>query len=114
MATSFGMTKTGSTFDPATVQRVWEKGLSVYGVDGSTWRKDACGAWINREQYGNEGSPYGWDVDHICPKALGGGDNEANLQPLQWKNNRVYKNDTYPWKCQPPRVTADGNRNVEP
>jgi hypothetical protein len=26
---------------------------------GTEWRKDPCGAWINRKEYGKE-SDYGW------------------------------------------------------
>jgi len=37
----------------------------------------------------------GWEVDHIRPVSHDGGDDLANLQPLQWKNNRC-KGDTFP------------------
>jgi len=69
------------------------------GITPQNWR-DACGAAINRQAYGNTNSQHGWEVDHIHPVAKGGGDDLANLQPLQWENNRS-KGDNYPrWACK--------------
>ena len=93
------------SFDEEMVQKVWEKGEIVRRYDGNVWRKDQCGAWINRLQHGNRHSLYGWEIDHISP---GGSDNLSNLRPLQWKNN-VAKSEgrlTCP-------VTAQSNRNTE-
>ncbi len=86
------------------VQDVWEKGTVVPSYDPSVWRKDACGAWINREQYGNRNSDYGWEIDHILP---GGSDSLHNLRPLQWENN-VDKSDGR-LKCN---VISTGNQNT--
>ena len=62
-------------------------------------RKDACGAWMRRDHHGRTDSEYGWEVDHVRPVAEGGSDHLANLQPLQWQNNR-HKGDSYPnWTC---------------
>jgi hypothetical protein len=37
---------------------------------------------------------------HKKPKAANGGDEPANLQPLNWENNRL-KSDNYPnWTCK--------------
>ncbi len=91
-------TRHGTAFDQATVEAVWRKGQTVNGHDPSTYRKDACGAWIQRASYGTT-EDYGWEIDHIRPVAQGGGDELGNLQPLQWKNNR-HKGDEYPkWSC---------------
>lgn len=66
------------------IQKVWEKGDSIPGYKPSRVRKDQCGARIERHEYGNRDSKYGWEIDHINP---GGSDNLSNLRPLQWENN---------------------------
>jgi hypothetical protein len=73
-------------FSDEKIQQVWEKGTILQGIDPNIWRKDHCGAWINRRLHGNRDSPlgYGWEIDHIDPN---GGDDVSNLRPLQWKNN---------------------------
>lgn len=88
-------TRHGRAFDAATVEAVWRKAQVVLG---NRTRKDACGAWIERDQYGQISS-HGWEVDHVVPVAAGGGDDLGNLQPLQWQNNR-HKGDSFPsWSC---------------
>jgi 5-methylcytosine-specific restriction endonuclease McrA len=87
-------TARGSRFSESMIEAVWRKARVVAGNDPDVFRKDACGAWIRRQSYG-ETTEYGWEIDHIMPVALGGGDEFTNLQPLQWENNR-YKSDTWP------------------
>ena len=60
------------------IQSVWEKAKLVEGNDAGWWRKDECGAWIGRREYGNRQSQYGWEIDHINPN---GGDDLSNLRP---------------------------------
>ncbi|MCB9047275.1 MAG: HNH endonuclease [Chitinophagales bacterium] len=48
------------------------------------------------QEFGNRGSEYGWEIDHIIPVAAGGTDNIHNLQALHWKVNEE-KGDQHPW-----------------
>lgn len=76
-------------FSDDVVRRVWNKAHIVPGIDPNIQRKDACGAWIKWSDYGNTNSQFGWEIDHIKPKRMGGSDDLPNLQPLQWRNNRA-------------------------
>lgn len=87
------------------IQAVWEKGHVVQGNDPARWRKDDCGAWIGRAEYGDRKSQYGWEIDHISP---GGSDALGNLRTLQWKNNTDKSDGRL--KCN---VTASGKDNVD-
>lgn len=88
-----------------TVQKVWEKGTIVSSDQRAVWRKDECGAWVKRPEYGNRDSQYGWEIDHISPT---GGDDLSNLRPLQWKNNLDKSEGRL--KCN---VTAQGTDNMD-
>ena len=77
------------------IQKVWEKGRKIDGYDPDIIRKDSCGAWIIRSEYGNTLNIFGWEVDHVYPKSLGGDENILNLRPMQWENNKAKSND-YP------------------
>ena len=44
---------------------IWNKGQVVKGYNEKCYRKDACGAWMIREKYGDRTSPFGWEIDHI-------------------------------------------------
>lgn len=100
-----------------TIQLVWEKGLKVDEYDPNNVRKDACGAWIVRADYGNRDSVFGWEVDHIYPKSTledlkvpeDDIDNIINLRPLNWRNNDS-KSDNFPiYKAS---ITSEDNRNI--
>lgn len=98
---SWNRTTTDSHFPSETIEEIWMKAEKVKGVDSDNRRKDFCGAWIDKDQFGVcvEGG-MGWEIDHILPIALGGQDNLSNLQPLHWQNNRA-KGDKLPgeWEC---------------
>lgn len=96
-------------FTEQTIQAVWEKAIVVDGYNASTIRKDSCGAWIIRTDYGNTNSIYGWEIDHIYPVEKGGDDNIENLRALQWENNRS-KGDDYPFYSA--SVQAEDSANV--
>ena len=93
------------SFSDEKVQKVWEKAQVAPPNDQNTYRKDQCGAWINRGAYGDRNSKYGWEVDHINPN---GGDDLTNLRPLHWKNNL----DKGEGKLKCP-VTSEGDHNIE-
>ena len=95
-----------ASFDESTINAVWRKGQAVSGYDPDQYRKDLCGAWMSKSQYGDRDASMGWEIDHIVPRSHGGGDDLNNLQPLQWENNRA-KSDNYPnWSCA---VSAQGS-----
>ena len=81
--------------DEEKINRIWEKGRVIDGVDSSKFRKDACGAWIARNKFGKSDSDFGWNIDHIYPCSKGGGEEPENLRPLNIRNS-VSKADSYP------------------
>ena len=84
----------GRPFSDDIKRAVWGKASIIPGVDSNVVRQDPCGARIYRSEYGKrvEG---GWEIDHIRPVGLGGGDELSNLQAMHWENNRA-KVDNYP------------------
>jgi len=68
---------------------VWAKGHVIPGEDPRTWRRDCFGYRICWDRYGDRASIYGWEEDHIIPKAIGGSDEIHNLRPLHHKPNSI-------------------------
>jgi hypothetical protein len=68
---------------------VWEKGRLIPGLEHmkDEWRLDDFGARIRRGDRGKQYSPYGWQIDHIVPTAIGGADTLDNKRPLHCRNN---------------------------
>ena len=95
------------------IQKIWEKATPVQGVDSNKWRKDQCGAWIQRDKHDaispNEPhTSFKWQVDHIKPDSEGGADTVSNARPLQWYNNDCRQN-----RRLKKRITAEGDHNIE-
>jgi hypothetical protein len=96
------------SFSPDMIEKVWRKATYVSWEDEQKGlRKDACGAWIKRSDYGDCDSDFGWEIDHIKPKEHGGSDDLDNLRPLQWENNRAKGDGRL--KCV---VRAEGKKNA--
>jgi len=100
------------TYSDELIQTVWEKGLIQQGFDPNVARKDACGAWILRNQYGNTDSDFGWEIDHVYPRVLVGTTVIENLRPMQWQNNRS-KGDNYPTYIASMKAVDNQNQPVE-
>ena len=95
------------SFTDELIWNVWWKASAVTISEESLWRKDQCGAWIKRSEYGNRNSQYGWEIDHIIPEPQGGTEDITNLRPLQWQNNvRRHDGDL---ECP---ITASSTENV--
>jgi hypothetical protein len=98
VARNSNTTTSGAPFSQATIVAVWQKGAAIVGQDAGRIRRDQCNAEIHWTDYGQT-TEFGWEIDHDKPVARGGTDDLANLQPLQWQNNRG-KGDDYPnWTC---------------
>lgn len=91
------------------IEVIWQKAAIVEGYDSNKWRQDFAGAWILRNQFGIR-SEFGWGIDHLVPRSLGGSDDPSNLIPIHWRNN-VSKSNNYPVFTS--IVSSDGNKNIE-
>jgi len=85
--------------DAKLIQLVWEKARVVPDRAAPEWRKDECGAWIERAQYENSLSEFGWTIQNVSP---GGSDSVQNLRPFHIRN--AYDISNHKARCA---VTAD-------
>lgn len=85
-------------------REIWNKGIIVDNYPSERVRKDACGAFILYDDFGNRNSIFGWEVDHIFPASIlrekGVAEEQIddilNLRPINWKNN-ASKGASYPF-----------------
>jgi len=73
---------------------VWNKADVLEYEDPNIWRIDPCGACINWNEF-RKRTKYGWNIDHILPRAKGGTDVIHNLCVMHWRNN-TSKADDFP------------------
>ncbi len=107
-----------ANFTENKINTIWSKAKIVEKivVDGkeitlnpSKYRQDACGAWIEFDEYGKQ-TNFGWEIDHSFPISQGGTDHAENLMAFHWKNNKS-KADSFPtFKVV---TIAEGNKNIE-
>jgi hypothetical protein len=64
----------------------WRNSLPV-GV-GDIFREDCDGRLIHTDHYGKH-TQYGWEIDHIMPKALGGLDIPSNVRARHHYGNAL-------------------------
>ncbi len=64
----------------------WERAFPIPGQDLYIVRRDFEQRVILWVEHGLK-SPYGWEIDHIIPLAIGGTDILDNLRARHWKGN---------------------------
>ncbi len=86
-------------------QAIWNKGVVDEKYPSERVRKDACGAFMLYEDFGDRNSIFGWEIDHIYPASklklrnditAEQVDDMKNLRPLNWRNN-ASKGTDYPF-----------------
>lgn len=88
------------------ILKVWQKGqIDEYNIPNN-FRKDNCGAWIERAEYENSKSSYGWHIDKIDRNSESY--DLTNLYPVHSKNNMRNQDGTI--NC---KITSLGITNVE-
>jgi hypothetical protein len=65
----------------------WARTSPVSSAQLNSWefRKDCLGNLVRFSDFGNRHSPFGWELDFIVPRSVGGTDTVENLQALHWR-----------------------------
>ena len=70
----------------------WARTSPVSGQSNSwEFRKDCLGNLVRYADFGNRHSPFGWELDLIVPRSVGGSSDVENLQVLHWKAGAARK-----------------------
>jgi len=107
-----------SNFTEQQINEVWEKGRTIPGLDRDVYRKDAAGAIIKKTDR-RVNSQYGWEIDHVFPKAKlkergipeDKWDDLINLRPFHADNNRK-KSDDYPDYTREKVMNKETHKNI--
>lgn len=65
----------------------WTACRPLEGRSPADYRVDAYGHVIRWADHGKQ-TEHGWEIDHVLPSALGGGDHGSNYRALHWQRNR--------------------------
>jgi len=78
---------------------------SPVSTQPSSWefRKDCLGNLVRYADYGNRHSPFGWELDYIVSRTLGGSSDPENLQVLHWRAGAARR------ETVPPALTGRGD-----
>lgn len=98
-------------------KQLWRK-MSSAGLDDSMYRLDSCGALMQWDKYSDRDCDYGWEIDHVVPKAIlikkevpeNEIDDEDNLRPMQWQNNDSKSADYPEYHAV---VKYEGGKNIK-
>lgn len=101
-------------------REIWQKGIIVDKYPSDKVRKDACGAFIRYEDFGDRNSIFGWEIDHIYPASklkqkgvsVDNIDDIINLRPINCKNN-ASKGANYPYYTACLTADDENATNVE-
>ncbi len=98
-----------ANFSETQIQAAWDKATTIANYDSSKFKQDPCGAWMQRDQYGNPDHAFGWEIDHAYPVSKGGDDFPQNIRAMHSQNNRS-KADDYPdYTCA---LTSNDTKNI--
>ncbi len=101
-----------------TKKMVWEKAEEVEGKNKAEFRLDPCGAMIQWDKFRNREDEYGWEIDHVVPRAKlveakapeEEIENSDNLRAMHWKNNDAKSSDYPEYRAS---VKYEGGKNIE-
>ena len=83
-----------ANFSETQKDHCWEKAPKRSTLNKNEYRFGAAGALIKYDDYGDEDSKFGWNIDHRKPISAGGSDEDSNIRAMHWENN-LAKGDDY-------------------